>query len=182
MSRIGKQPITIPAGTTVKLDGQAVTATGPQGSLSYTIPADLTVKQQDDQLVLARNADTKQAKALHGLARSLVANIVAGVTAGYTKKLELVGTGYRVAKKGQGLSLSVGFSHPVEINPPDGITLEVDSNTQITVKGPDKQLVGQVAADIRAVRPPEPYKGKGIRLRGEVVRRKPGKQAKTEAA
>lgn len=179
MSRIGNKPITIPAGVSVTVDGQDVVVSGPKGKLEFLVHPVVLVRQENGQLVVERQDETKLAKAVHGLTRARLAGLIQGVETGFVKKLELVGTGYRVAKQGQGLSLSLGFSHPVKVEPVSGITFEVEGNTVIEVKGIDKHLVGQVAANIRRLRPPEPYKGKGIKYADEVVRRKPGKQAKT---
>jgi large subunit ribosomal protein L6 len=179
MSRIGKQPITIPSGVEVTLDGSHITVTGPKGTLEHDVPEDITVAREGDDLVVTRPDDEREHRALHGLTRSLVANMVAGVSEGFTKELEIVGVGYRAAAAGPSrLDLQLGFSHPVPFNAPDGVTFDVPSPTRITVKGFDKQLVGQVAADIRKIRKPEPYKGKGIRYVDERVLRKAGKSAK----
>ncbi len=178
MSRIGKQPIAIPSGVQVTIAEGAVRVKGPKGELSYTLPEPITAAMQDGTIVLTRRDDERQTRALHGLARSLVANMVRGVSAGYERTLELHGTGYRAAKSGRNVVLTVGYSHPVEIAPPPGIELDVPNATTVVVKGADKQLVGQVAANIRAVREPEPYLGKGIRYAGERVRRKVGKAGK----
>lgn len=175
MSRIGKKPVPVPEQVTVKIDGTTVTVSGPKGTLTQVFHPDMTIEMQDGQIVVSRPSDKKQHRALHGLTRSLIANMIEGVTKGYQKELVLEGVGYRVAKQGNKLVLSVGYSHPVEILPPDGIEVEVPNNTQIVVKGIDKQLVGQFAAQVRAVREPEPYKGKGIRYKDEHIRRKVGK-------
>lgn len=175
MSRIGKKPIEIPQGVDVKLEDGMVTTRGPLGTLSYLIPSGISVNIQDRQIVVTRASDQKHHKALHGLVRSLVNNMVNGVTTGFTKILEIEGIGYRVTRQGDTITLAVGYSHPVNVTAPKGITFEVEGQTRIIVKGVDKQLVGQVAADIRNVRKPEPYKGKGIRYSKEVVRRKVGK-------
>jgi large subunit ribosomal protein L6 len=180
MSRIGRSPIAVPSGVDVALgEDNRVTVKGPQGELARSVPSAITVRQEGDVLVVERPDDQRQNRALHGLTRSLVANMVVGVTEGFSKELEIVGVGYRAVPKGpSGLELSLGFSHPVEVNAPDGVTFEVPSATRIIVKGIDKEKVGQVAADIRKLRKPEPYKGKGIRYAGERVIRKAGKAAK----
>ena len=175
MSRIGKKPIEIPQGVEVKLEEGLITAQGPQGTLSYTIPSGITVDIQEKQIVVTRASDQKRHKALHGLVRSLVNNLVIGVATGFTKTLEIQGIGYRVTKQGDALTLAVGYSRPVDFVAPEGITLDVEGQNKIIVKGADKQLVGQVAANIRSIRKPEPYKGKGIRYGDEVIRRKVGK-------
>ena len=177
MSRIGKKPIEIPAGVTVSLSPGLVTVNGPLGELPGPIPRRIDIKQADAELVLARPTERGDDRALHGLARTLVANMVEGVTKGFEKRLEIQGVGYRAAMRGQSLELSVGYSHTVTIEPRQGVSFEVPAPTQIVVKGIDKQAVGQLAAEIRKVRPPEPYKGKGIRYEGEYVRRKVGKRA-----
>jgi large subunit ribosomal protein L6 len=177
MSRIGKQPIPIPDGVEVTIDAERVAVKGPKGELSERIPRDITVEQEDGQLVVRRPTDRGEHRALHGLTRSLVANMVTGVTDGYAKTLEIQGVGYRAQKKGSDLELALGFSHPVPIKAPDGIEFEVPQPTRIVVRGISKQLVGEVAANIRKRRPPEPYKGKGIRYEGEYVARKVGKRA-----
>ena len=179
MSRIGKQPITIPSGVDVTLDGGHVTVKGPKGTLEYDAPADITIARVGDDLVVSRPDDEREHRSLHGLTRSLVANMVAGVSEGFTKELEIVGVGYRAAAAGpRRIDLQLGFSHPVAVDAPEGVEFEVPSPTRITVRGYDKQLVGQVAADIRKIRKPEPYKGKGIRYVDERVLRKAGKSAK----
>ena len=178
MSRIGRTPITIPTEVQVSLSGDTLTIKGPKGELTQQIPPVITLKLEEGLIKVERKNDLKQTRALHGLTRALIANMVHGVTQGYTKILELVGTGYRVAKQGNKLVISVGYSHPVEYSERDGVQLEVESNNIIKISGINKQLVGQVAAEIRAIRKPEPYKGKGIRYQGEQVRRKPGKAAK----
>lgn len=177
MSRIGRTPITIPQGVTVEISDSTVTVTGTKGSLETQLLPGISVKIVDQEVVVGRSDDERQTRAYHGLIRSLIANNVVGVTDGYSKTLKLVGTGYRVASKGQGVSLSVGYSHPVEVVPPTGVTLKIEGNDTIIVSGIDKQLVGEVAANIRKTRPPEPYKGKGVRYEDEVVRRKQGKAA-----
>ena len=179
MSRIGKSPIPVPSGVDVTLDGRVVRVKGPQGSLEREIPGEITVRQEDSTIFVERPNDERQNRALHGLTRSLVNNMVVGVTAGYTKELEIVGVGYRAAAPSPTrLDLALGFSHPVAVDAPDGISFEVPVPTRIIVKGIDKELVGQVAANIRKIRKPEPYKGKGVRYAGEVVQRKAGKAAK----
>jgi large subunit ribosomal protein L6 len=176
MSRIGKKAVAIPAGVTLTLDGQTVTVKGPKGQLSWTIVDEIELEQSGAELSLRPRNDTTRAKAMWGLSRTLVANMVHGVTHGYEETLELVGVGYRAAMKGQALSMQLGFSHEVDMPPPAGITFAVPKQTEIKVAGIDKQLVGEVAARIRRIRPPEPYKGKGVRYSGEKVRRKEGKK------
>ena len=178
MSRIGRLPIEIPQGVDVKLDGNNITVKGPMGELSREIHSDMIVEVVDGSIVVNRPSEEKHHKSLHGLTRSLIANMVEGVTKGYSRNLEMVGVGYRAAKQGAKVVLSLGYSHPIEIDPIDGIEIEVPAPDKLTVKGIDKQLVGQVAADIRSLRPPEPYLGKGIRYEGEYVRRKAGKAGK----
>ncbi|HWL60702.1 MAG TPA: 50S ribosomal protein L6 [Microbacteriaceae bacterium] len=178
MSRIGRLPITVPAGVTIDLDGQRLTVKGPKGELVHEVPAPLAVELEDGQLTVTRPDDERESRSLHGLTRTLISNNIIGVTEGYSKGLEVVGTGYRVAAKGQSLEFALGFSHPVVFDPPAGITFTVEGNTKITVSGIDKQAVGEVAARIRKLRKPEPYKGKGVRYAGEVVRRKAGKSGK----
>jgi large subunit ribosomal protein L6 len=178
VSRIGKAPIQVPAGVDIKHEGSVVRVKGPMGELSRAINADMIITFENGALQVARPSDERNHKALHGLTRSLIANMVEGVTKGYSKNLEMVGTGYRCAKSGSKITLQVGFSHPVEFEPPTGIEFVVPAQNQITVKGIDKELVGQVAADIRSTRPPEPYLGKGIRYAGEKVIRKEGKTGK----
>jgi large subunit ribosomal protein L6 len=177
MSRIGKTPIEIPAGVSVSLSPGRVMVNGPLGELSQSIPQRIVVEQKDGELVVTRPTNRGEDRALHGLARSLVANMVEGVTKGFQKVLEIQGVGYRAALRGTDLELNVGFSHSVVMKAPQGITFEVPAPNQVVVKGIDKQRVGQIAAEVRAVRPPEPYKGKGIRYEGEYVRRKVGKRA-----
>ena len=177
MSRIGRAPIPLPDGVTVEISGQHVRVRGPKGELAHTVVEPIRVAQQDGTLVVTRPSDRGPHRSLHGLSRTLVANMVRGVTDGFEKRLEIVGTGYRASLKGPDLEILVGYSHPVTVSPPEGIDFEVPAPTQIVVRGIDKQQVGQVAADIRKVRPPEPYKGKGIRYQGEPVRRKVGKRA-----
>lgn len=179
MSRIGVKPISIPAGVEVTIDANnTVTVKGPKGSLTQKLTSDLTIKNEENILTVERPTNNKKHKSLHGLTRTLIANMVEGVTNGYEKKLELVGVGYRAQKQGNKLVLSLGFSHPVEMEDPEGITVEVPNQTEILVKGIDKQIVGNYSAKIRSWREPEPYKGKGIRYAGEVVRRKEGKTGK----
>jgi large subunit ribosomal protein L6 len=178
MSRIGKLPVPVPAGVDVTISGALVTIKGPKGTLEHKVPAPITVAQEDGTLVVSRPDDERSSRALHGLTRTLLANIVTGVTQGYEKKLEIVGTGYRVAAKGSDLEFALGFSHPVVVTPPEGVAFTVESPTKFTVTGIDKQQVGEVAANIRKIRKPEPYKGKGVRYAGEVVRRKVGKAGK----
>jgi large subunit ribosomal protein L6 len=177
VSRIGKQPIPVPAGVTVAIEADRIRVNGPKGELSERIPRAITVEQVDDQLLVKRPTDRGEHRALHGLTRSLVANMVEGVTRGYEKVLEIQGVGYRAQSRGSDLELALGYSHPVPVKAPAGIELEVPSPTRIVVRGISKQLVGEVAANIRKQRPPEPYKGKGIRYEGEHVRRKVGKRA-----
>jgi large subunit ribosomal protein L6 len=178
MSRIGRLPITVPSGVDVAIDGQAVQVKGPKGSLSLTIAEPITVKREDDVLHVSRPDDTGPNKALHGLSRTLIANMVTGVTAGYAKTMEIVGVGYRVQAKGKNLEFSLGFSHPVVVEPPEGITFRVEAPTRFVVEGIDKQLVGETAARIRKLRKPDPYKAKGVRYQGEYIRRKVGKAGK----
>jgi len=178
VSRIGKQPIPVPSGVEVKIDGSTVTVKGPKGELSQTFTDVLTIEMADGAIVVTRPDDSRTARSLHGLTRTLVANMVTGVSAGFSKNLEIVGVGYRAAMKGKDLELQLGYSHPVLVAAEPGISFEVPQPTRITVSGIDKQQVGQVAADIRKWRKPEPYKGKGIRYEGEYVRRKLGKAAK----
>ena len=176
MSRIGKRPIAVPKGVTVTLDGQTVSVKGPKGERSWTVAEEIEVKQEDGELTLAAREDTQRARAMWGLSRTLLDNMVVGVTDGFTRKLELVGVGYRAALKGSDLSLQLGFSHEVDIKAPEGITFAVPKQTEINISGADKQVVGELAATIRKLRPPEPYKGKGVRYSGEKVRRKEGKK------
>ena len=178
MSRIGKVPVAIPDGVEVSLADRVLTVRGPRGTLTQTIHPNITVDVGDTAVVVTRSDDQGENRALHGLVRSLIANMVTGVTAGYRRELEIVGVGYRAAARGSsGLTIQVGFSHPVQVDAPEGIAFEVATPTRIAVTGYDKQLVGQVAANIRAIRKPEPYKGKGIRYAGELIRRKSGKAA-----
>jgi large subunit ribosomal protein L6 len=178
MSRIGKLPIELPAGVSVTVAGQAVTVKGPKGELSLNVSEPIRVVVEDNTVLVTRPNDESTSKALHGLTRTLIANNVQGVSQGFSKALEIVGTGYRAAAKGSSIELALGFSHPVVVNPPAGITLTVEGNTKIVVSGIDKQAVGEVAANIRKIRKPEPYKGKGVRYEGERVRRKAGKSGK----
>ncbi|MFN4289218.1 MAG: 50S ribosomal protein L6 [Brevundimonas sp.] len=176
MSRIGKKPIPVPNGVTLSLDGQTVSVKGPKGQLSWTVADEVTLSHENGELSLSPRDDTARARAMWGLSRSLVANMVTGVTEGFEQTLELVGVGYRAAMKGQSLSLQLGFSHDVDIPPPPGITFAVPKQTEVKISGIDKQAVGETAARIRKIRPPEPYKGKGVRYAGETVRRKEGKK------
>lgn len=179
MSRIGRLPISVPAGVTATVEGQQVTVAGPKGTLSLTVAEPISVsKDETGTLVVARPNDERASRSLHGLTRTLVANMVIGVTDGFEKKLEIVGTGYRVAAKGADLEFALGFSHPVVVTAPEGIAFAVESPTKFSVQGIDKQKVGEVAANIRKIRKPEPYKGKGVRYEGEVIRRKAGKAGK----
>ncbi len=179
MSRIGKAPITVPSGVDITISGPSVKVKGPKGELGYDLVGDVTVERDGDTLVVARADDSRGNRSLHGLQRTLIANMVVGVSEGFVKELEIVGVGYRAAAQGKdGLELALGFSHPVKVKAPAGVTFEVPQPTRIIVRGFDKQLVGQVAADIRKIRKPEPYKGKGIRYAGERVLRKAGKSAK----
>jgi large subunit ribosomal protein L6 len=179
MSRIGKSPIQVPGGVDVTISGPDVTVKGPKGTLSRTVPGDITIRRDEALLVVERPNDERENRALHGLTRSLVNNMVVGVTDGFSKELEIIGVGYRAeAVNPTTLRLALGFSHPVMVNAPDGITFEVPAQTRVIVKGIDKEVVGQVAADIRSIRKPEPYKGKGVRYLGERVLRKAGKTGK----
>jgi large subunit ribosomal protein L6 len=179
MSRIGKQPISIPSGVDVAIDGARVTVKGPKGQLEYVVIGDVAVERDGDQVVVSRSGDSRSNRSLHGLQRSLINNMVVGVSQGFEKELEIVGVGYRAQAQGSdGIELALGFSHPVRVKAPAGITFEVPQPTRIIVRGHDKQLVGQVAADIRKIRKPEPYKGKGVRYAGERIVRKAGKSAK----
>ena len=178
MSRIGKLPVPVAKGVTVDINGRDVTVKGPKGQLDRTFPDGVSFAMDDSQVTVSRANDEKRTRALHGLSRTLLANMVIGVSDGFTKTLELQGVGYRAQQAGEKVTLSVGFSHPVEVAPPSGIQLEVEGNNRVHVRGIDKELVGQVAANIRKVRKPEPYKGKGIRYLGERVRRKAGKAGK----
>ncbi|MFM1654476.1 50S ribosomal protein L6 [Brevibacillus sp. B_LB10_24] len=178
MSRVGRKPIAIPAGVTVTLNGTEMTVKGPKGTLVRSFHPDITINVSDSEIVVERPSDNKNHRSLHGTTRALVANMVTGVSEGFTRTLELVGVGYRAAKAGKGVTLSLGFSHPVEVVPEEGIEIEVPNQTTLVVKGINKERVGQVAAEIRAIRKPEPYKGKGIKYSDEVVRRKEGKKGK----
>jgi large subunit ribosomal protein L6 len=179
MSRIGKQPIAIPAGVDVTIEGQKVSVKGPKGTLELAVAEPITVSRSDDgQIVVSRPDDERRSRALHGLSRTLVANLVTGVTQGYTTKMEIFGVGYRVQLKGSNLEFALGYSHPVVIEPPEGITFAVETATKFSVSGIDKQKVGQISANIRRLRRPDPYKGKGVRYEGEQVRRKFGKTGK----
>ena len=179
MSRIGKMPVVIPGGVTFTLgEGNLLTVKGPKGELTRKLSADMNIAQEEGQLVITRPSDLKRHKALHGLTRTLINNMVVGVTEGYTKRLEINGTGYRAAKNGNKLTLNLGYSHPVEMTDPDGVTSEVEGTNKIAITGIDKEKVGQYAANIRAKRPPEPYKGKGIKYDTEHIRRKAGKAGK----
>jgi large subunit ribosomal protein L6 len=178
MSRIGRLPIEIPAGVTVAVDGSVVTVKGPKGELTLAVASPIEAKVEDNQVLVTRPDDERESRSLHGLTRTLISNQIIGVTQGYTKGLEVVGTGYRVAQKGSSVEFALGFSHPVMIDPPAGITLTVEGNNKVTVSGIDKQAVGEAAANIRKIRKPEPYKGKGVRYAGEIVRRKAGKAGK----
>lgn len=178
MSRIGKRPISIPGQVTITIDGSNVAVKGPKGELSRSLPTAVTVEQEGETLLVLRRDESRSSRQLHGLSRTLVANMVEGVSQGFQRRLEIQGVGYRAQVQGRNLTLNVGYSHPVIIEPPQGITLAVEGNTNVIVSGFDKELVGNTAAKIRAVRAPEPYKGKGIRYAGEVVRRKAGKAGK----
>ena len=178
MSRIGRLPIAVPSGVDVTIDGRTLTVTGPRGSLSRELHPDMTVSREDDRLVVTRPTEQKTHKPLHGLTRTLVNNMVVGVTDGFRKGLEITGVGYRASKVGEKLQLNLGYSHPIEIEPPTGITFELENPTRVAVIGIDKELVGQVAAQVRSTRKPEPYKGKGVKYAGEYIRRKAGKAGK----
>jgi large subunit ribosomal protein L6 len=178
MSRIGRKPIPIPSGVDVAVAGRNVTVKGPKGMLQRDLHPDMSIRVEEGTIVVTRPSEERLHRALHGLTRSLIANMVDGVTQGFSKVLEIQGVGYRATAKGKDIEFAMGFSHPVLVSPPDGITFAVESPTRIVVSGYDKQAVGQVAANIRAIRPPDPYKGKGIRYEGEYVRRKAGKAAK----
>jgi large subunit ribosomal protein L6 len=179
MSRIGRKPISVPAGVEITIDGQTVKVTGPKGELKHTLAEPITAERAEDgTIAVVRPNDERRAKELHGLSRTLVANMIVGVTEGYRKSLEIAGTGYRVQAKGSDLEFALGFSHPVLVQPPAGITFNVERPTLFHVSGIDKQQVGEVAANIRKIRPPEPYKGKGVKYVGEVIRRKAGKAGK----
>jgi large subunit ribosomal protein L6 len=178
MSRIGRLPITVPSGVDVTIDGRNVTVKGPKGTLSRSLHPDITVSREDGTLVVTRPTEQKTHKQLHGLTRTLVNNMVVGVTDGYRKGLEITGVGYRAALNGKKLQLNLGYSHQIEIDPPEGISFEVENPTRLAVVGIDKELVGQIAAKVRSTRKPEPYKGKGVRYAGEYIRRKAGKAGK----
>jgi large subunit ribosomal protein L6 len=178
MSRIGRLPVPIPSGVDVAIDGQAVTVNGPKGTLALTIAEPIAVVKEDGVIRVTRPSDEGKVRALHGLSRTLIANMVDGVTQGYSKTLEIVGVGYRVQAKGRDLEFALGFSHPVVVTPPEGITFRVETPTRFVVEGIDKQLVGEIAARIRKLRKPDPYKAKGVRYQGEVIRRKVGKAGK----
>ncbi|MEH7180915.1 50S ribosomal protein L6 [Neobacillus vireti] len=178
MSRVGKKPIEIPAGVTVTLNNHTVTVKGPKGELTRSFNPDIEIKIEENIITISRPSDVKEHRALHGTTRAVIANMVEGVSKGFERKLELIGVGYRASKQGSKLVLNVGYSHPVEFEPEAGLEIEVPANTKITIKGTDKERVGELAANIRQVRPPEPYKGKGIRYEGEFVRRKEGKTGK----
>ncbi|MDR6863930.1 50S ribosomal protein L6 [Phycicoccus sp. 3266] len=178
MSRIGRLPVAIPSGVDITIDGQAVTVKGPKGELSHVVAEPITVEQADGTVEVKRPNDERQSRALHGLTRSLINNMVLGVTEGYEKKMEIHGTGYRVANKGGNLEFALGYSHPITVEAPAGISFAVENPTRFSVQGIDKQLVGEVAANIRKLRKPDPYKGKGVRYAGEHIRRKVGKAGK----
>ncbi len=178
MSRIGRMPVTIPTGVDITIDGQTVTVKGPKGELSHTVAAPITVERGDVALEVKRPDDERVSRSLHGLTRTLINNMVLGVTEGYEKKLEIVGTGYRVVAKGETLEFALGYSHSITVEPPQGISFVVEAPTRFSVQGIDKQLVGEVAANIRKLRKPDPYKGKGVRYAGEHIRRKVGKAGK----
>jgi large subunit ribosomal protein L6 len=178
MSRIGRLPVTIPSGVKVDVNGQDVSVTGPKGTLALTVAEPIEIVQEDSVIRVTRPSDEGPVRALHGLSRTLIANMVTGVTDGYKKTLEIVGVGYRVQAKGKDLEFALGFSHPITITPPDGITFRVEAPTRFVVEGIDKQLVGEVSAKIRKLRKPDPYKGKGVRYQGEIIRRKAGKVGK----
>ena len=178
MSRIGRLPIPVPAGVEVKIDGAVVEVKGPKGTLTHTVPAPIQIVLEEGTIVVSRPDDERNSRSLHGLTRTLIANNIQGVTEGFSKGLEIVGTGYRVTQKGAALEFALGYSHSITVEPPVGISFVVEGNTKLTVVGIDKQAVGEVAANIRKLRKPEPYKGKGVRYAGEVVRRKAGKAGK----
>ncbi|MFN0158520.1 MAG: 50S ribosomal protein L6 [Bacteroidota bacterium] len=182
MSRVGRKPVAIVTGVKVQQSGQDIKVTGPKGELSASIHPDISIEVKDNQVLVSRHSDVKQYRALHGLWRALIQNMIKGVTEGYSRKMELVGVGYRAELKGKKLQLLLGYSHPILFQPPDGVKIEVPVQTNITVSGIDKQLVGQVAAKIRSFRPPEPYKGKGVKYEGEYIRRKAGKAAAASGA
>ena len=178
MSRIGKQPIPVPKAVTVNIDGQNITVKGPKGELSQELPPEIKFEQEGEEIVVTRRDESRKAQQRHGLVRTLIANMIEGVSNGYQKKLEIQGVGYRASLQGQKLVMALGYSHPVEFEPPAGIQFAVEGNTNVTVTGIDKALVGNTAATVRAARPPEPYKGKGVRYAGEQIRRKAGKAGK----
>ena len=178
MSRIGRLPIDVPAGVELKIDGQLVSVKGPKGELTLTVASPIEAKLEDGQVLVTRPDDERASRSLHGLARTLIANQIVGVTEGYSKGLEVVGTGYRVAAKGESLEFALGYSHSITVDPPAGSSFTVEGNNKVLVSGIDKQAVGEVAANIRKLRKPEPYKGKGVRYAGEIVRRKAGKSGK----
>ncbi|CCH71683.1 ribosomal protein L6 (BL8) [Nostocoides australiense Ben110] len=178
MSRIGRMPVTVPSNVTVTIDGQQVTVKGPKGELTHTVAEPITVAQGDGNVEVTRPNDERTARSLHGLTRTLINNMVLGVTDGYEKKMEIYGTGYRVMARGSNLEFALGYSHPITVEPPAGITFAVENQTRFSVQGIDKQLVGEVAANIRKLRKPDPYKGKGVRYAGEQIRRKVGKAGK----
>ena len=178
MSRIGRLPISVPAGVDVAIDGNTVTVKGSKGELSHVVPSPISVSMDENTITVARPNDERESRSLHGLTRTLISNMITGVTEGYKKDLEIVGTGYRVVAKGSDLEFALGYSHPVPVTAPEGITLTVVGPTKVTVSGIDKQQVGEVSANIRKLRKPDPYKGKGIRYAGEIVRRKVGKAGK----
>jgi large subunit ribosomal protein L6 len=178
MSRIGRLPIPVPAGVEVKIDGNNVSVKGPKGTLNHVVPAPIEVALEENNVVVTRPDDERDSRSLHGLTRTLIANQIHGVTQGFTKGIEIVGTGYRVTAKGSDIEFALGYSHPIYVKAPEGITFTVEGNTKLTVSGIDKQAVGEVAANLRKLRKPEPYKGKGVRYAGEVVRRKAGKSGK----
>jgi large subunit ribosomal protein L6 len=178
MSRIGKQPVPVPKGVTVTIDGQTVTVKGAKGELSRELPPEIAFVQEGDEILVTRRNESRNARQRHGLVRTLIANMVEGVSSGYQKKLEIQGVGYRASLQGQKLVMALGYSHPVEFEPPSGIQFAVEGNTNVTISGIDKEVVGNTAARVRAARPPEPYKGKGVRYAGENVRRKAGKAGK----
>ena len=178
MSRIGKMPIPVPTGVEVKINGSTIEVKGPKGTLAHEVPAPITVALEDNSLVVTRPDDERISRSLHGLTRTLISNNITGVTQGFTKGLEIVGTGYRVTAKGSDVEFALGYSHPILVKAPAGITFTVEGNTKIVVSGIDKQAVGEMAANLRKLRKPEPYKGKGVRYAGEVVRRKAGKSGK----
>ena len=178
MSRIGKQPVPVPKAVTVNIDGQTISVKGPKGELSREMPPEIKFEQEGEEIVVTRRDESRNAKQRHGLVRTLIANMVEGVSNGYQKKLEIQGVGYRASLQGQKLVMALGYSHPVEFDPPQGIQFAVEKNTNVTITGIDKEVVGNTAATVRAARPPEPYKGKGVRYEGERVRRKAGKAGK----